>query len=129
DVDGDVPDAAELLDRRVRIVERLAVPAALVLDRLDALALDRPRDNQGRAARRLGGLAVGAVDLLDVVPVDLDRVPAEGAGPLDVRAGVPALHRLAALPEPVDVEDRTQVVELVVGRVLERLPDGSLGGL
>src|SRR5262245_16886985 len=39
DVDLDVANAAELLDRLVRIVKRLAVPARLVFDRLDALAL------------------------------------------------------------------------------------------
>src|ERR1051325_5733786 len=38
DVDVDVAHATELLDRLVGIVERLAVPARLVLDRLDALA-------------------------------------------------------------------------------------------
>src|SRR5919198_219370 len=39
-VDDDVANAAELLDRLVGVVERLAVPALLVLDLLDALSLD-----------------------------------------------------------------------------------------
>jgi hypothetical protein len=39
------------------------------------------------------------------------------------------VHRLAALAEPVDVDDRDQVVELVVRGVLERLPLGALGNL
>jgi hypothetical protein len=39
------------------------------------------------------------------------------------------VHRLAALAEPVDVEDHGQVVELPVGGVLERLPDRALGHL
>jgi hypothetical protein len=39
------------------------------------------------------------------------------------------VHRLAALPEPVDVEDRDDVVELVVGGVLEALPLRALGHL
>src|SRR5205809_612152 len=37
DLDDDVADAPELLDRLRGVVERLAVPAQLVLDRLDAL--------------------------------------------------------------------------------------------
>src|SRR5207249_10082052 len=42
---------------------------------------------------------------------------------------VPAVHGLAALPEPVDVDDGGQVVEPVEGRVLERLPHRALGDL
>ena len=86
DLDADVADAAELLDRRVGIVERLAVPAVLVLDGLDALALDRARHDHRRAAGRLCRFLVRAIDLLDVVSVDLDRVPAERARALDVHA-------------------------------------------
>jgi hypothetical protein len=63
------------------------------------------------------------------VPVDLDRVPAEGLGALRVRVEVPAVHRLAALPEAVYVDDRDQVVELLVPRVLEGLPHRALGHL
>ena len=129
DLDPQVALPAELLDRRVRVVERLAVEARLVLDRGHALALARPRDDHRRPALGLERLGVGAVDRLDVVPVDHDRVPAERLRALPVGVGVPAEHRLAALAEPVDVEDRGQVVELVVRGVLERLPDGSLGRL
>ena len=82
---------------------------SLVLDRLDALALDRVRDDHRRLAGRVPRLGVGAVDRLEVVPVDLDRVPAERLGPLRVRVEVPAVHGLAALPEPVHVDDRGQV--------------------
>jgi hypothetical protein len=73
--------------------------------------------------------SVGAVDRLGVVPVDHDRMPTERLRALPVRVGVPAEHRLAALAEPVDIEDRRQVVELVVRSVVERLPDRSLGRL
>ena len=79
----------------------------------------------GRPVRRLG-LAVGRVDRLDVVAVDLDRMPAERLEPARVRGEVPAVHRLAALAEPVDVDDRGEVVELVEGRVLRRLPHRPL---
>src|SRR5436189_2886562 len=61
--------------------------------------------------------------------VDLDRVPAEGTGAVRVRVEIPSVHRLAALAEPVDVEDRDDVVELVVRGVLEGLPLRSLGDL
>src|SRR5581483_6736874 len=129
DLDDEVGEPAELLDRGVRVGQRLAVPAFLVLDRLDALALDRPGDDHGRPAAGRRRLRVRGVDLLDVVTVDLDRVPAEGAGALDVAAQVPAVHRFATLPEPVHVENGGQVVEAVVAGVLERLPDRALGRL
>ena len=83
----------------------------------------------GRLAGRALGLLVGGVDLLDVVAVDLDRVPAEGAEAVGVGGEVPAVHRLAALAEPVDVDDRRQVVELVERGVLGRLPHRALGHL
>ena len=119
-------DPAELLDRRLGIVEGLSVPAVLVLDRLHSLALHRLGDDHGRPPRCRDRLRVGRVDRLHVVPVDLDRVPAEGLGPLRVGVEVPAVHRLATLAEPVDVDDRRQVVELLVGAVLEGLPHRAL---
>jgi hypothetical protein len=63
------------------------------------------------------------------VSVDLDRAPAEGTRPLDVGAGIPAHHRLAALAETVHVEDHRQVVQLEVRRVLERFPHGAFSRL
>ena len=63
DLDREVALAAELLDRRVGIVERLAVLAGQVLDRLDALALLRAGDDRGRLALGLLGLGVGGLDL------------------------------------------------------------------
>ena len=59
-------------------------------------------------------LAERLVDRVDVVPVDLDRVPAERLGARDVDVEIPADHRLAALAEPVHVDDRREVVELEV---------------
>ncbi len=128
-LDDDVAQAAELLDRRLWMVERLPVPAVLVLDRLHALALDRSRDDRGRLPGGRDRFGVRSVDLLDVVPVDLDRVPAERPRPSEVALEVPPAHRLAPLAQPVDVEDRGQVVQLVVRGVLEGLPDRSLGQL
>src|SRR5207248_1236234 len=75
------------------------------------------------------GLGVGGVDGGDVVAVADDRVPAEGPGPLGVGVEVPAVHGLARLAQAVDVDDGGDVVEAVVGGVLERLPDGALGDL
>jgi hypothetical protein len=65
----------------VGVLERLAVLAGLVLDRLDALALLRAGDDHGRLAGRLARLGVGGVDRGVVVAVDRDRVPAERPRP------------------------------------------------
>jgi hypothetical protein len=105
------------------------VHAFFVLDSLHALALHCLGDDHRRAPLGGGRLGVGAVDRLDVVSVDRDRVPAERLRTRDVRVEVPAVHRLAALAEPVDVDDRGQVVEPAVSRMLERLPHRALGHL
>ena len=127
-VDAQIAHAAELGDRLVGVVERLTVPPVLVLDLLDALALDRARDDRRRLAG-LERLLVRAVDRVDVVAVDLDRVPPEGARAIRVGVEIPFVHRRAALTEPVHVDDRDQVVEPVERGVLERLPLRALGDL
>ena len=127
-VDTEVPHAAELFDRLVRVVECLAVQAVLVLDLLDALALDRVTDHDGRPPGR-ECFAVRTIDCLDIVALDFDRMPAERAGAVRVRVEIPAVHRLTALAEAIDVDDRDQVVEAVERRVLERLPLGALRDL
>src|SRR5436190_711976 len=76
DVDGELAVAAELLDRPVRVLERLAVLAGLVLDGLHALALLGLGDDHRRLPRRLASLRVRRVDRVVVVAVDRDRVPA-----------------------------------------------------
>ena len=124
DVDADVAHAAELRDRRLGVLERLAVEAVLVLDRLDALSLQRPGDHDRRLPRGRHRRGERLVDRLDVVTVDRDRVPAEGFGAAHVSVEVPADHGLAALPEAVHVEDRREVVELEV-RMRARAPPRS----
>ena len=129
DLDLEVAVAAELLDRGVGVVERLAVLAGQVLDRLDALALLGAGDDRRRLALGRLGLRVGGLDLVDVVAVDLDRVPAEGLDPALVAVEVPAEHRLAGLAEAVDVDDRDDVVQALPAGVLEGLPHRALGHL
>ena len=128
-VDVDVPDPTELLDRRFRVVERLAMLAELVGHGLHAMALLGACDHDGRLSGGLDGAGVGPVDRGDVVPVDLDRLPAEGLGSTAVGGRVPLVHRRARLAEPVDVDDRGQVVEAVEAGLLEGLPHRALGHL
>src|SRR5437762_13648148 len=94
-----------------------------------ALALDRLRDGHDGLPRSVGRFGVGAVDRVAVVAVDLDRVAAERPRAVRVRVEIPAVHRLAALAEPVHVEDRDEVVELVEGGMLEGLPLRAFGDL
>ncbi len=105
------------------------MPAVLVLDERDALALDRMRHDHRRTVGVAQRLLEGMVDLFQVVTVDLDRIPAERPGARRVGFDIPAQHRLAALAEPIDVDDRGQVVQLVVRGVVERLPHRALGHL
>ena len=121
---------AELGDRRVRVVERLAVEAVLVLDRRDALPLHRPRDDDRRlpARRDAPGRTRASIASRSCPSISIAFQPnASARATYDVE--VPADHRLAALAEPVDVDDRGEVVELEVRGVLERLPHRALGHL
>ena len=122
--------AAERGDRTLREVggERQAVPAVLVLDLGHPLALHRPGEDDRRPVA-VAGLREGGVDRGEVVPVDLDRVAAEGGDVGRVGVKVPAELGRTALPQPVDVDDRREVVELVVGGLVEGLPDRALGEL
>ena len=85
--------------------------AVLVFHRLDPFALQRAGKDHRRPSSGPFGLLVGGLDRVDVVAVDLDRVPPEGACARGVAGKVPSEHGLARLPEPVDVDNRDQVVE------------------
>jgi hypothetical protein len=111
--------AAQLGDRFLWVVERLAVLARLILDGPDALALLGAGEDRGRPSARGFRLRVRGLDRIDVVAVDLDRVPAERVQARGVAVEVPAQHRLAGLAEPVDVDDRDEVVQVLPGGVLE----------
>ena len=62
-LEAQVAHAAQLGDGRLGIVERLAVPAVLVLDGRHALALQRRGEDRRRPARQRRGVRVGLVDL------------------------------------------------------------------
>ena len=59
--------------------------------------------------------------------IDDERTRTEGLGTTCIGIEVPAEVGLAALAEPVDVDDRDQVRELVVGSVVERLRTAAVG--
>ena len=86
-------------------------------------------DDDRGATGRAGGLRQRLVDLGNVMAVDLDRLPAEATRPVGVGVQVPAVHRLAGLAEPIDVDDGRQVVQLPEAGGLERLPHRALGHL
>ena len=129
DLDPDVAPPPELGDRR------LGSSSGLPWKPFSSSTAATPLPLTVRATTTVGFPLVAtrlgecAVDRLDVVAVDDDRVPAERPRTRDVDVEVPADHRLAALAQPVDVDDRGQVVELVVRGVLERLPHRALGHL
>src|SRR5262249_61897445 len=102
--------------------ERLAAPAFLVLDQAHALALLRPRDDQGRRVRGPRRFEVRAVDRLEVVAVDLARLPPERAGAPRVRRAVPAERRVAAVPEAVHGGDRDDGSQGLLLRGIRPLP-------
>jgi hypothetical protein len=105
------------------------VPAFLVLDLGEALALDRLGEDHRRLVARGRGFGggEGRVDVGQVVAIDSDYPGAERRGAGRVGLDVPAEVGRAALAEPVDVHHDDHVGQLVVGRLVQRLPDGPFG--
>ena len=128
--DRDLAFPAQLDDGPLSHVrgQRPAVPALAVLDLVEPAALAGAGQDHGGPVG-FGRVAERFVDLAEVVPVDGDGVAAERLDPLGVRVQVPAELGGAALTEAVDVDDRGQLVQPVVGRLVERLPHRPLGHL
>ena len=122
--------ATQLRDRLLRLlgVERLAVPAFFVLDERHTLALHGPGKDRGRSAGSARA-AVRVVDLGRIVPVDDDRIDAEGARARGVRTHVPLEFGGPALTQAVHVKDRGEIGEPLVAGVVEGLPDRALRAL
>jgi hypothetical protein len=100
------------------------------------VALGRARDDHGRLAGwRRGGLRVGGEDLLQVVAVDLHRMPAEPVADLGQRdaterlGAIEAVRRAGGPPvllKPVEVDDRGQVGQPVAPGPQHRLAHHAL---
>ena len=129
-LDPAVAHAAELADGGLGDVgrQRLAVPAGRILDLRYTFTLDGARQDDGRLRRALRQ-GEGVVDLLEVVPVDHHGAAAERLDAPPVRLHVPLQLGRPRLAEPVHVDDRREVVQTVVRRLVEGLPDGALGQL
>ena len=123
--------AAELEDGALGHLrgQRPAAPALAVLDLGEPVALaGAGQDYGGRSAAGRAG-EKRLVDLAEVVPVDDDGVAAERLHPLGVRVQAPAQFGRAALAEAVHVDDRGEVAQVVVGGLVQGLPDRPLGHL
>ncbi len=90
-----------------------------------------PLQRAGQDHRRLPLGRLGLVQCRehgrDVVAVDDDGVPAEGAPAVGERLHVVPPHRRAALAERVDVGEAAEVVEVIMLRDVGRFPDGAFG--
>ena len=106
------------------------MPAFAVLDFGEAAALPGPgQDNHRLVGGQRAGLGQRLVDGRDVVPVDGKHLGAERLRPAGVRVQVPGQLGRPALAEPVDVDHRDQVAQLVVRRLVQGFPDRALGHL
>ncbi len=68
------------------------------------------------------------VDIIQVMAVNLNRMPAKRAGPVGVGLNVPSQLGLASLSQTIDVDDGSHVGEVVVGGLVETFPYGALRG-
>ena len=105
------------------------MPAILVLDLGEALALDGASQDHGRAIGRGSRALQRHVDLLDVVAVDHHGLYAERLGPAPVGIEVPTELSFPALAEAIDIDNRGEVGQAVKGGLVESLPDRALADL
>src|SRR5436305_8579591 len=80
--------ASQVLDRLLGIRQRLAVVTTLILDLSCAPTLERAGKYDGRPIARRDRFAVRLIDCVEVVTVDLDRMPAKRSGPRRVPSKV-----------------------------------------
>ena len=120
-----MPLAAKLRNRVFGLigVQRLAVPAFFVRQKRDPVALFGLGDDPDRLVGHGQRFGVGAVNSVQIVAVDLNRVSAERGGTGGINRAVPAEVGLAALPQAVHVQNRHQIIKLVVAGFVHRLPD------
>ncbi len=128
--DAQVAFATEFGDRALGHVgrQRLAVPSVGVDDLGEALPLTGAGEDDHRAVS-FGSLGQDLVNRGDVMPVDHECPAAERLDPTGVGVEVPAELGCATLTEAVDIHDRRQIRQLVVSRLVQRLPDRTLGHL
>ena len=106
------------------------MPVFAVLDLRKTAALAGAGQDDGRLmAGQVARLGQGRVDRGDVVAVDGEHPRAERRRAGGVGVHVPAQVGGAALAQPVDIDHRDQVGQLVVGRLVQGLPDRALGHL
>src|SRR5262249_59768514 len=75
------------------------------------------------------GFGIGLVDLLVVVAINLDGVPAECSRPLGIRLRVPLELGRATLSQTVHIKNGRQIIELVIPGLVQRLPNRALSRL
>ncbi len=115
---------AQLIERVpcLLCIGRLAVPFVFPLEFLDALAGNRVGQDQRRLLEHGRGGADRAVDLAEIMPIDLDHVPVPGA-PLVGQW----LERHDVLREAIDldvvaIDDAHEVVQPLLAAQHARLP-------
>ena len=123
--------AAQFLDGLFRLVraEGLAVPSFLVRHERDARAFHGLRDDAGGFLGLGERFLVGRINGGDVVAVDLDGMPPEGAGAGGVDGCIPTEFRRSPLAQSVHVQNGDHVAQLVVAGLVEGFPDGAFGQL
>src|SRR5699024_10510183 len=91
DTHAKVPHAAQFGNGRLGVGNRLTMLTLLISDLGDPGTLDGLRDNRRRPAGGGFSLGVGALNLSDVVAIDLDGVPAECPDAVRIGGRVPAV--------------------------------------
>ena len=107
------------------------MPVRAVLYLREPFAFDGFGDDHRRPVHRFRRCHAcqRVIDRGEVMAVDDQRAGAESLTPPLVGRDVPAEVRRAALSQPVHIDEGDQVVQLVIGRLVECFPHGAFGHL
>ena len=102
------------------------MPAGLVLHEADALTLHRIRQNDNRSSSDRLGLLQSVHDLLHIVAIDAQHIPAETGVFRRQRLDLHHVFDQAINLQAIAVDDANQIVELVVSSLHRGLPNLAL---
>ncbi len=101
------------------------MPAFFIFEEGDALALHSLGNNTRWRTIALNSLCICLVDFFVVMSVNDDGVPTKATSTSCICIRIPAKISLTALSQTVHVDDCNEVIELVVGCLIETFPDGA----
>ena len=103
-------------------LQRLPVPAVVILNERHTLALERLGEDDSGPSFGALRLLEGFKKFADVMSIDDKSVPSEGRPALLINVHMVLKHGGLTLAETIHIDDRAEIIDLVMERHFSRLP-------